>query len=125
MEDGALQRLTESECVAMLGRVDVARIALSRHALPVIEPVHYRLEGDVLLLTVDHPESIASAARERHVVCLEVDGLHPGGDARWVVQVTGPLRTDGEVQQLDLSTAMIAGDLRPLRLRTAHGQLEP
>ena len=109
MDDGTLRHFSDDECIALLGASGVARVAFSRHALPVIDPVHYRLAGDLLVIAGEARGSIATSAEDRHVVCFETEGLSGDGSARWVVQVTGLLGADGEHQVLDLATAIIAG----------------
>jgi nitroimidazol reductase NimA-like FMN-containing flavoprotein (pyridoxamine 5'-phosphate oxidase superfamily) len=107
--DGTESQLSDAECIELLGRTNVARIALSRHALPVIEPVHYRLAGDLLVIAGEHPDSMVTSAAERHVVCFQTDGPFHDGDTRWFVQVTGLLDPEGEHHVLHLDTAMISG----------------
>lgn len=108
MEDCALRDFTPDECVALLGASDVAHIALSRRSLPVVEPVHYRLAGDLLVIVGDRADAIEHSGTRRHVVCLETDGLS-GDGARWVVQVTGVLDLDDAVPVIHLDTATITG----------------
>lgn len=110
MDEGAIRHFSNDECIALLGESGVARVALSRHALPVIDPVHYRLTGDLLVIAGERGGSIATSANERHVVCFEAEGLSVGGSL-WVVQVTGHLGTIGDHQVLHLATAMISGRL--------------
>ena len=109
MDDGALRHFSDAECIGLLGQSGVARVALSRHALPVIDPVHYRLAGDLLLISGEHRGPIANSTAERHVVCFETDGLSGDRRARWVVQVVGLLDVDGGHHLLHLPTAMISG----------------
>lgn len=109
MNDGTFGHFSDDQCIALLGESGVARVALSRHALPVIDPVHYRLAGDVLVMEGERLGTIAMSARDRHVVCFETEGLSGDGSEHWVVQITGPLGADGEHQTLDLATAMISG----------------
>jgi nitroimidazol reductase NimA-like FMN-containing flavoprotein (pyridoxamine 5'-phosphate oxidase superfamily) len=109
MDDGATRHFSADECIALLGDSGVARVALSRHALPVIDPVHYRLAGDLLVIAGERGGPIATSADEHHVVCFEAEGPSSGDGARWVVQVTGLLGTVGEHQVLRLTATMISG----------------
>ncbi|CAN5578507.1 hypothetical protein BH10ACT2_BH10ACT2_23280 [soil metagenome] len=117
-----LQHLTAEECLQLLAGTDLARLALTRSALPFVAPVRFRLEQKALLISADGGSPVANAARDRQVVCLEADDIIAGRGGQWVVHVTGPLATfttgldeldeASLVCTIDLSTAVIAGWLR-------------
>lgn len=114
-----LQRLTVDECLRLLGGTDLARLALTRHALPFVAPVRFHLRDYALLIAAEGCWPVAGAARDHQVVCLEADDIIAGEGGRWIVHVTGPLTPfnangraaddDPPLSMLSLSTAMVAG----------------
>lgn len=109
MEIAGLRHFSDAECIALLGQSDVARVALSRQALPIIEPVHYHLAGDLLVISAGHPGSAMMSPADGRVVCFEADGPLRDGSTRWVVQVTGVLDPRGDQHVLRLDAAMLSG----------------
>ena len=54
---GESQQLSEPACRRLLETVSVGRVALTRHALPVMIPVGFVLDGSNLVLRT-RPESV-------------------------------------------------------------------
>jgi len=114
--------LAVDECLQLLAGTDLARLALTRFALPFVAPVRFRLERQALLVSADLGSPVAIAARDRQVVCLEADDIIAGQGGQWVVHVTGPLATVSTglekiddpalVCTMDLSSAVVVGWLR-------------
>ncbi len=119
---GQLQHLSVPDCLQLLAGTDLARLAITRFALPFVAPVRFRVEQQVLLISADSSSPVETAARDHQVVCLEADDIVAGQGGQWVVHVTGPLMTldtglgtvddRSLVCSMDLSTAVIAGWLR-------------
>ncbi len=86
---GALTRLTEAECLALLDTRHVGRLAyVARAGVPDVVPVNYALvDGDVLLRSGPGPK--LQAAERREVVAFEVDDLDEQGRTGWSVVVHG------------------------------------
>jgi nitroimidazol reductase NimA-like FMN-containing flavoprotein (pyridoxamine 5'-phosphate oxidase superfamily) len=83
-----LEILSRVECLDLLARRPVGRVALSRHALPVILPVTYRLvDEDVYFSTVTGTKSTAVA--DQTVIAFEVDDIDPDTRTGWSVLVVG------------------------------------
>jgi hypothetical protein len=61
-------------------------MALSVGALPTVVPVHYRIQGNGLVVSSD---TQLGAAGRGAVVCLVVDDLDPKTHSGWMVSVTG------------------------------------
>lgn len=85
--DRATGRLAYEQCLARLADRAVGRIAISRHALPAVLPVSYKLLGcDVVFALGSHP--YAQALRESDVVAFEVGDEQQSGNC-WSVLVVG------------------------------------
>jgi uncharacterized protein len=85
--DGAgLAVLDRSDCLRLLARGGVGRIAISAGALPMILPVRYALDGEHVVLCVGVGSTLDQATRHA-VVAFEIDGSDPGGE--WSVSLVG------------------------------------
>lgn len=95
MERGAAHtvELTQSECLGLLARTDVGRLAVMEEGFPVAFPVNYRLvpdgtSGAVIVMrtragsTLDRPETRAG---------FEIDGIDGATETGWSVVVRGHL----------------------------------
>lgn len=81
--------LEEQECIRLLGRAKLGRIALSVGALPAIYPIRFALLGrDPVFRT--HPQAGLVEATSGNVVCLQADDADPDTEHGWSVMVTGP-----------------------------------
>ncbi len=88
--DGAgLHILDRSECLRLLARGSVGRIAVTAAALPMILPVRYALDGEVVVLCVGVGSTLDQATRHA-VVAFEVDGADLDGE--WSVSAVGVAR---------------------------------
>ena len=93
-----LERLDRAECLSLLGRSSLGRVAFTERALPAIRPVSYALLGTHLLLRT------ASAGLGRRldgqVVAFEVDQIDEAAGTGWSVLVTGTARLLREPREL-------------------------
>ncbi len=88
--DGAgLHVLDRAECLRLLARVNIGRIAVNAAALPMILPVRYALDNEVVVLCVGVGSTLDQATRHA-VVAFEVDGSDLEGE--WSVSVVGVAR---------------------------------
>jgi len=100
--------LDDEECLRLLAREPVGRVALTSAALPVVLPVNFVTMGNTIVFASD-PGLKLQAARARQVACLEVDGYEVLDHSGWSVLATGRLSeiTDPErlvaARQLPLS----------------------
>jgi len=134
------EQLTEAKCLRLLASIRVGRIALTRHALPVVIPVSFALDGrDIVIPTA--PNSLLAASGDDVVVAFETGELDPDTGSGWSVLVTGTTRAISDphpisgVRQLGLdprlgddgsrfvrvSPGLISGS----RLERRSGQPEP
>ena len=83
-----LEILGREECLNLLARPAIGRIALSVGALPVVFPVNFTLfDGDILIRTA--PGTKLRAAAANAVVAFEVDDVDPVDHTGWSVMVQG------------------------------------
>lgn len=86
----ALQRLDRDECLALLARASLGRVAFTKNALPAIRPVTYALLGNhVVLRTETHG---LGRQLDGQVVAFEVDDIDAESGAGWSVVLIGPAR---------------------------------
>ena len=93
-QDGALDGaglvvLDRPECLELLARGGVGRIAINAGALPVILPVRYAVDGERVVLCVGVGSTLDQATHDA-VVAFEVDGSDLDGE--WSVSVVGIAR---------------------------------
>jgi nitroimidazol reductase NimA-like FMN-containing flavoprotein (pyridoxamine 5'-phosphate oxidase superfamily) len=85
--DGAgLHVLDRSDCLRLLARGGIGRIAVTAGALPMILPVRYALDNDHVVLCVGVGSTLDQATHHA-VVAFEVDGSDLGGE--WSVSIVG------------------------------------
>jgi nitroimidazol reductase NimA-like FMN-containing flavoprotein (pyridoxamine 5'-phosphate oxidase superfamily) len=83
-----LGTIARAECLSLLASRSVGRIALSRHALPVIVPVIYDLDGsDIVFCTGSG--SKAPTIAHKTVIAFEVDDINQTTRSGWSVLVAG------------------------------------
>jgi nitroimidazol reductase NimA-like FMN-containing flavoprotein (pyridoxamine 5'-phosphate oxidase superfamily) len=80
--------LPHNECAVGLQSQRIGRIALSADALPVILPVFYAYDGDVIVFRT-HAGSVLDRHCRNTVVAFEVDSHDPGRRAGWSVMAVG------------------------------------
>lgn len=103
-----LEILDDAECLQLLAREPVGRLALTASALPVVLPINFVLVDRTIVFASDQGLKL-EAARQGTVACLEVDGFDRWRHGGWSVLATGRLKeiTDparlAEAKQLPLS----------------------
>jgi nitroimidazol reductase NimA-like FMN-containing flavoprotein (pyridoxamine 5'-phosphate oxidase superfamily) len=119
-----MAELDEPECLRLLGSVAVGRIALTRHALPVILPVNFALDGQTIVVRTG-VGSILAAARDGVVVAFEADEVDEHLETGWSVLVTGTMReVTGASELLRVQRLHLypwAGGARPFYVRITPG----
>jgi nitroimidazol reductase NimA-like FMN-containing flavoprotein (pyridoxamine 5'-phosphate oxidase superfamily) len=86
-----LEILVAEQCLALLARSHLGRIAVTIGAVPAIFPVHYRLlEGQIVFSTGDGTDLHTASANT--VVAFEVDEVDPAWTSGWSVLVVGVAR---------------------------------
>jgi uncharacterized protein len=93
------EELGVQECYALLRTVPIGRLVATRHALPLVLPVHFALDGSAVVLRTGGEEALIRATRDA-VVSLQADRLDPDSCSGWSVVVTGmasPMTSPDEV----------------------------
>ena len=80
----------DEQCLALLGRSQLGRIALSLRAMPIVVPVRYRLDDGDLLFAVSGEQ--LKKALHGNIAALQAEGFAEDGGQRWTVFATGPVR---------------------------------
>jgi nitroimidazol reductase NimA-like FMN-containing flavoprotein (pyridoxamine 5'-phosphate oxidase superfamily) len=101
-ERTGLEELAETECLLLLGRHTVGRLAVLDDGRPAVFPVSYRRDGGTIVVRSDEGTEL-DAIGDDDAVAFEIDGLDPRSRSGWSVAVTGTARevTDtGELEQV-------------------------
>jgi len=97
-----LQTLTQWECLELLRRHSVGRVAFTERAMPAIRPVNYAVVGSQIVLRT-RGDGLAERL-DWQVVAFEVDEVDAARQCGWSVVVTGTARVPrdlGELVRLD------------------------
>ena len=90
MPDIHMEELDDSECRRLLAERHLGRLAIPDFGGPVIFPVNYVFDQDLVIFRTD-PGSKLDAATERESVAFEVDATEEGTRTGWSVVVRGTL----------------------------------
>lgn len=100
MTDERLKGLTRAECLDLLARSTLGRVAVTIGAVPAVLPVNYAmLDDDVVFRSA--PGTKLSAAVLGTVVAFEVDQAERADHSGWSVLVVGHAREIREGPELD------------------------
>jgi nitroimidazol reductase NimA-like FMN-containing flavoprotein (pyridoxamine 5'-phosphate oxidase superfamily) len=94
--------LSEDDCRRLLATRTLGRVGLTSGALPVIMPVEYVYEDDVITFRTEHDAKLRSAAHG-DVLAFEVDAYDSVSGHGWSVHVLGRatvLAADHEIAPL-------------------------
>ena len=101
--DARLEELDADECRGLLATQAVGRLAVVvRDGWPLVVPVNYVLDGDVIVFRSDLDDKLR--ALRRNPVSFEIDEIDPVTRTGWSVLVKGTAHeaTTAEVQHLFL-----------------------
>jgi nitroimidazol reductase NimA-like FMN-containing flavoprotein (pyridoxamine 5'-phosphate oxidase superfamily) len=120
-----LQLLTRDECLVLLGRSSIGRVAFSERALPAIRPVNYVLVGHQVVLRTQADG--LGRRLDGQVVAFEIDEIDAVNETGWSVVVTGTarlLRSPGELMRLArVPLVTMAGEGRDARVCIVPGEI--
>jgi hypothetical protein len=85
-----MEELDDSECRKLLAERHLGRLAIPDFGGPVIFPVNYVFDRDLVIFRTD-PGSKLDAATERESVAFEVDAVDEATRTGWSVVVRGTL----------------------------------
>jgi nitroimidazol reductase NimA-like FMN-containing flavoprotein (pyridoxamine 5'-phosphate oxidase superfamily) len=80
--------LSQQECIDLLTRVPIGRVALTLNALPVIFPVNYRLIGDSVVFGAMAGSSLSKAA-DGAIAAFQADSYDDAKRSGWTVMAVG------------------------------------
>ncbi|MGW0227157.1 pyridoxamine 5'-phosphate oxidase family protein [Actinopolymorpha singaporensis] len=95
-----LEVLPPTECLRLLGQAPIGRIVFTEQALPAVQPVHYALDGDSVVIRTTVGSKLAAAARNS-IVAFEVDQIDAGHQVGWSVTVVGHAEMVTEAKEID------------------------
>ncbi|MFJ5778886.1 pyridoxamine 5'-phosphate oxidase family protein [Streptomyces sp. NPDC093094] len=83
------RELDRQECLSLMAGVPVGRIVFTRHALPAVLPVNFRLDHDGAVLVRTSVSSEVLGAAVGAVVAFEADDVDADTHSGWSVVITG------------------------------------
>jgi uncharacterized protein len=91
VDRNGLEVLDRDECLRLLDRATLGRVAVTSAALPTVLPVNFRLAGERIVFRTGAGTKLAAATRNA-VVAFEIDDIDPIDHTGWSVVVTGVAR---------------------------------
>ena len=88
-ERTGLEELEQNECLLLIGRHTVGRLAVNHGGRPGVFPVSFRRDGATIVFRSDEGTKL-DAIGDGAVVAFEVDELDERSRTGWSVVVTGP-----------------------------------
>jgi nitroimidazol reductase NimA-like FMN-containing flavoprotein (pyridoxamine 5'-phosphate oxidase superfamily) len=95
--------LPREECLRLLSKATIGRLALSCRALPTVIPVTFSVQDDRIYVRTGTGPQLTDALRDA-VVAFEVDDIDPIDHTGWNVVVTGRANEVTDFAELDLVT---------------------
>jgi nitroimidazol reductase NimA-like FMN-containing flavoprotein (pyridoxamine 5'-phosphate oxidase superfamily) len=83
-----LEVLPRAECLSLLRRATIGRVAISVDALPAVLPVNFSLIGEDIVFRTN-PGAKMDAAMANNVIAFEADDVDPVYHTGWSVLVQG------------------------------------
>ena len=99
-ERTGLEELAETECLLLLGRYTVGRLAVLDGGRPAVFPVSYRRDGGTIVFRSDDGAKL-DAIGDDDAVAFEIDELDPRSRSGWSVAVTGRATEVTEAGELE------------------------
>ena len=91
--------LSYGDCLDLLRATSVGRVAVTSHALPLVLPVNFALDGHRIVFRTDASGTLARACEDA-VVAFEIDDIAADGRSGWSVLVVGVARLLGGSEAL-------------------------
>lgn len=82
-----LSEIPRQECLDLLATRTVGRLAVIRKGRPLIFPVNYAIDGDVVVFRTDPGAKLSGAPLRK--VAFEIDGVDETAGTGWSVLVQG------------------------------------
>ncbi|WP_116948867.1 pyridoxamine 5'-phosphate oxidase family protein [Jiangella endophytica] len=86
--------LDRRACYALLARAPIGRLVFTEGALPAVEPVHFELDGEDVVVRLGPSPALPPADR-LGVVAFQADEYDPVSRSGWCVVAIGRSSADG------------------------------
>ena len=106
--------LDRAECLLLLSRGGLGRVAINVGALPTIQPVRFALQGEQIVLRVAAGGTLDRATRDA-VVAFEADGPATRTGGEWSVALTGIARQLPDGPEVDRAERLALPHWPPAR----------
>ncbi len=98
-DSSGLQVLSRQECLRLLSCAPIGRIVFTDRALPAVQPVNFRLDGEHIVIRTSIGSKLAAATRHA-VVAFEADEFDPDLRTGWSVTVVGHARAVHDLDEI-------------------------
>ena len=100
LDGNGLEVLDRADCLALMRSVTLGRVVFTDRALPAIQPVHFVLDGDDVIIATTPGSKLASAMRGA-IVAFETDAFESGSRWGWSVTMIGQARAVRVATEID------------------------
>jgi nitroimidazol reductase NimA-like FMN-containing flavoprotein (pyridoxamine 5'-phosphate oxidase superfamily) len=98
-EHPQLVELDRTECLGLLGRLQVGRMVFTDQTMPMVHPVNFSLDGDDVIVRTSGGGKLAAAV-SRGTIAFEADELDPDTCTGWSVVVVGHAEIVNDIDEL-------------------------
>jgi nitroimidazol reductase NimA-like FMN-containing flavoprotein (pyridoxamine 5'-phosphate oxidase superfamily) len=96
LDANGLEVLDREDCLTLMRSVTLGRVVFTDRALPAIQPVHFVVDGDDVIISTAPGSKLAAATCGAIVAfetdAFEYDAVDAGGESGWSVTVVGQAR---------------------------------
>ncbi|WP_113701553.1 pyridoxamine 5'-phosphate oxidase family protein [Nonomuraea lactucae] len=105
IDSSGLLVLSREECLRLLSSTPIGRIVFTDRALPAVQPVTFRLDGESVVIRTAAGSKLAAATRHA-VVAFEVDEFDPEARTGWSVTAVGHARAVHDPEEIERLSAL-------------------
>jgi nitroimidazol reductase NimA-like FMN-containing flavoprotein (pyridoxamine 5'-phosphate oxidase superfamily) len=98
-EHPQLVELDRTECLGLLGRLQVGRMVFTDQTMPMVHPVNFSLDGGDVIVRTSGGGKLAAAV-SRGMIAFEADELDPDTCTGWSVVVVGHAEIVNDIDEL-------------------------
>ncbi|WP_433035325.1 pyridoxamine 5'-phosphate oxidase family protein [Actinomycetospora sp. CA-053990] len=98
-EHPQLVELDRTECLGLLGRLQVGRMVFTDQTMPMVHPVNFSLDGGDVIVRTSGGGKLAAAV-SRGTIAFEADELDPDTCTGWSVVVVGHAEIVNDIDEL-------------------------
>lgn len=104
-DSAGLDVLSRRECIDLLSSAPIGRVVFTDHALPAVQPVGFRLDGEDIVIHTGAATKLAAATRDA-VVAFEADEFDSQGRTGWSVTAVGRARAVSDPAEIARLSAL-------------------